>query len=66
VRLAAMQIDRYANDRDVRRDQRVQHKLPPREVEQTVSKEIEQGIQQGNLPVEQETPDTREMRVSRK
>jgi hypothetical protein len=61
-----MQIDRHANDRNVRRDQRVQHKLPPREVQHAVGKEIEQGIQQGNLPVEQETPDRRKMRVSRK
>jgi hypothetical protein len=61
-----MQIDRHADDRDVRRDRRVQHKLPPREVQQTVGKEIEQRIQQGNLPVERETPDTRKMRMSRK
>ena len=54
VRLAAMQVDRHADDRDVRRDRRVQHKLPPREVQQTVGKEVEQRIQQGNLPVERE------------
>jgi hypothetical protein len=61
-----MQIDRHADDRDVRRDERVQHKLPPREVQHAMGKEIEQRIQQGNLPVEQETPDTRKMRVSTK
>jgi hypothetical protein len=66
VRLAAMQIDRHADNRDVRRNQRVQHELPPREVQQTVGKEVEQGIQQGNLPVERETRDTRNMRMSRK
>ena len=61
-----MQIDRHADNRDVRRDRRVQHKLPPRKAEQTVGKEVEQGIQQGNLPVEREVRDTRRLRVSRK
>jgi len=66
VRLAAVQINRHADDRDVRDREGVQHKLPPGEAQQAVGKEIEQGIQQGNLPVERETRDTRELRVSRK
>jgi hypothetical protein len=66
VRLAAMQINRHTDDRDVCHGERVQNKLPPREAHQTVGKEIEQRIQQGNLPVERETRDTRELRVSRK
>jgi hypothetical protein len=54
VRLAAVQIDRHANNRDVRRHERVHHELPPREAQEAVGKEIKQGIQQGNLPVERE------------
>jgi hypothetical protein len=54
VRLATVQIHGHADDRDVRRHERVHHELPPREAQQTVGKEIKQGIQQGNLPVERE------------
>ena len=55
VRLAAMQINRHANDRDVRHGQRVQHELPPRKTQQSVGKKVEQGIQQVNLPVRRAT-----------
>jgi len=54
VRLATVQIHGHADDRDVRRHECVHHELPPREAQQTVGKEIKQGIQQGNLPVERE------------
>jgi hypothetical protein len=56
-----MQIDRHANDRDVRHDECVHHELPPGKAQQTVGKEIKQGIQQGNLPVERETRGTRKV-----
>ena len=52
VRLAAVQIDRDADDRDVGHHEREQQDLPPGKVEQSVGEKIKRGIQQGNLPVE--------------
>jgi hypothetical protein len=54
VRLAAMQIDRDADDRDVGHHEGEEQDLPPGKVEQSVGEEIKRGIQQGNLPVEAE------------
>jgi anti-sigma28 factor (negative regulator of flagellin synthesis) len=49
-----VQIDRDADDRDVRHHEREQQDLPPGKVEQSVGKKFKRGIQQGNLPVEAE------------
>jgi hypothetical protein len=54
VRLAAVQIDRNADDRDVGHHEGVEQDLPPGKVEQSVGEKIKRGIQQGNLPVEAE------------
>jgi hypothetical protein len=63
VGLAAMEINSDADDCDVRRDKREEHNLPPRKMEDSIGKEIEQGIEQGGLPVEQEhSPDAADVK----
>jgi hypothetical protein len=49
VRLAAMQIDRDANDRDVGHHECEQQDLPPGKVEQSVGEKFKRGVQQGNF-----------------
>ena len=50
MRLAAMQINGGAENRDMRHDKRVQHDLPPTQIEHAMSKKLKQRIEQGNVP----------------
>ena len=44
VRLVAVQIDRDAGNRDVRRHQRIKHYLPPAGGQQSMGQPIEGGV----------------------
>ncbi|KAG0162141.1 hypothetical protein DFQ30_003097 [Apophysomyces sp. BC1015] len=60
VRLVPMQVNGYADDRDVRHHQRVQHDLPPRPVQQAMGNEIKREIQQSHTlkTKSEKTPDS--------
>jgi hypothetical protein len=51
MRLATVQINRHADNRDVRDREGIEQELPPRKAKQPMSDEIKQRVEQGYLPV---------------